>query len=134
MGGAIWNGSSNYETWVSNTALYTIGTLVISPLTLQAFQCVVASAFGTVDPSANTTNWVQVPLPVWRPPIPLPYTKSTATPFAVPTLVTVPTDLRITPFLDETMDHDPQVIVTGNDALPLTVLGLFYKYDIVSKP
>lgn len=66
--------------------------------------------------------------------VPIPYTKATNDPFAVPNLVVEPTDIRITPFLNPIIDADPQVIITGNDALPLTVLALIYKYEITSVP
>lgn len=68
------------------------------------------------------------------PVVPLPYTPSVGSPFAVPVLVTVPTDLRITPMLNAAMDADPIIIITGNDALPITVLGIFLKYAEISTP
>jgi hypothetical protein len=69
-------------------------------------------------------------------PVPIPYGELLANPFAVgpPPFVTAPTDLKITPHLNPWPDHDPTIILQGNDALPITVLALVYKYDIVSSP
>ena len=70
----------------------------------------------------------------YRQPVPIPYTNSQANPFAAPQLVTTPTDIRITPFTNPQIDTDPIIVVQGNDALPLTVLGYSLKYDLIATP
>ena len=45
--------------WVSGTT-YTYGNIVFSPITGQTYRLIVASLLSTVDPSVDTTNWVQV--------------------------------------------------------------------------
>jgi len=42
----------------------------------------------------------------------------------------VPTDIRLLPMPMPSPGADPVVVVQGSDALPLTVLGIFYKYDL----
>ena len=68
-------------------------------------------------------------------PVPIPY-NTTANPFATPqqNLITTPTDIRITPQLNLSPDTDPTIIVTGSDALPLTVIALIIKYDVIATP
>lgn len=131
IGGSISNGTATYVTWISGNS-YAVGTNVISPLTKQAYQCVIAYS-GATDPSASA-SWVQTTLSSYQSPIPIPYTSNQANPFAVPTLITTPTDIRITPQINPVIDTDPVVVVQGNDALPLTVLGLTIKYSVISKP
>jgi len=130
-GGYISNGTTTYPTWVSGRS-YAVGDYVISPATKTAYQCTTASS-GTTDPSTSTA-WVAAPTPVYNPPVAIPYTGSQTNPFAVPTMITDPTDIVITKFLQITPDTDPIVILTANDALPLTVLGINRKYDVVSNP
>jgi hypothetical protein len=48
--------------------------------------------------------------------------------------VTDPVDIRVQPQLMVVPGTDPVVVVQGQDALPLTVVGLFYKYSIESTP
>ena len=139
MGGSISNGTSQYPFWISGKA-YTVGTYVMSPATMLSYICVVAYS-GTTDPSliaypAITTgySWALAPTPIYNPPVSIPYTNAFNYPFAVPQLVTVPTDIRITPFLKPWPDHDPVIILTGNDALPLTCLGIYLKYSDISEP
>lgn len=131
MGGSISNGTTPLPQWVSGTN-YAVGAQVISPATQLAYQCITAYS-GTVDPSASA-SWVNFPKPVSNAPVPIPYTPSTGNPFASPVLVTEPTDIRITPMLNISPDTDPTVIVMGNDALPLTVLGIFLKYEVTATP
>jgi hypothetical protein len=131
LGGNISNGSTTYPTWVSGMS-YAVGANVISPLTLTAFNCVTAYS-GTTDPS-QSASWVATPTPVYQQATPIPYAKSQSNPFSSPVLVTKPTDIRIGPMLNAVMDDDPQIIVTGNDALPLTVLAIILKYDVTGTP
>jgi len=67
--------------------------------------------------------------------VPIPY-NTTNNPFATPqqNLIITPTDIRITPQLNLTPDTDPTIIVTGSDALPLTVIALIIKYDVIATP
>jgi len=127
MGGSISNGTTKYPTWVSGMS-YSVGQNVISPATHLAYQCVVANS-GTTDPSTSA-NFVQTNLPVYIPPVPIPYTSDIANPFAVPTLVTTPKDILVPPALNPDPNNDPLIIVQSNDALPLTVLALIYRPDI----
>lgn len=131
MGGQISNGTSNYPLWVSGTS-YHIGTKLISPLTLLAYECVTVGAF-TTDPSASA-NWVQTALPAFREPVNIPYTQQQNDPFAVPQLDTDPTEKWIQPQGDPVITSDPVFIVQGRDALPLTVLSIAVKYDVISTP
>jgi hypothetical protein len=126
----IGNGSTEYPRWVSGTS-YPAGSYVVSPLTLGSYFLTVADA-GTTDPSQDAL-WVPVPSPVYRRPVPLPYTQTQAPQFAVPALVTRPTDIRITPMLNANIDTDPIVIIQGSDALPITVLGIAIKYDVIGQ-
>lgn len=132
-GGSISNGTAQLPTWVSG-GNYTVGQYELSPLTGQAYQCVNALTNDVVDPSKDPTNWVQSPLPTYNAPVPIPYTPNSANPFAVPVLVTTPKNIRVTPALNPWIDEDPQIVITGNDALPLTVLGYFLHYDIIGAP
>ncbi len=132
MGGSISNGTANYPLWVSGYA-YTVPNRVISPLTSEAFECVIAVTSAT-DPSQDSTNWQPTALPFFREPVPIPYTNSQADPFAVPELVIVPTEKRITPQGDPSPTADPVFTVVGRDALPITVLSLTLKYDVTSTP
>lgn len=66
-------------------------------------------------------------------PVPLPYRPS-ANPLGGPVLVTDPTDLRIQPMLMPFPDYDPVLIVSGQDALPLTVISWAVKYAITATP
>lgn len=131
MGGSISNGTTKYPTWVSGGS-YGVGDLVISPLTQGAYQCVTANV-GATDPS-QTGLFVAATVPTYNPPIPIPYTNNPTNPFAAPTFVSTPTDIRITPMLAKWPDSDPQFIIQGNDALPITVLATIYKYDLISAP
>ncbi len=129
MGGQISNGTANFVTWVSGT-LYPAGSKVISPLTLLAYQCVTPMDFAT-DPSVNT-GWVETARPAFREPVPIPYTNSQANPFATPQLVTDPQEIWIQPQGDPIITSDPVFIISGRDSLPLTVLSIAVKYDVVS--
>lgn len=131
MGGQISNGTANYRLWVSGTS-YPIGTKVISPSTLLAYECVTVGDF-TTDPSASA-NWVQTALPAFREPVNIPYTQQQNDPFAVPQLDTDPTEKWIQPQGDPVITSDPVFIVQGRDALPLTILSVNVKYDIISTP
>ena len=130
-GGSIGNGSVQYPTWVLGNS-YAIGAYVLSAVNGQAYYCFATDSSSATDPSLNPTLWLAVPTPVYRMPVPIPYTGSQSVPFGVPTLITTPTDIRITPMLNANMDTDPQIIVTGNDALPLTILGITTKYELIS--
>ena len=132
IGGSISNGTANYPTWISGTA-YNPGQFVISPLTLAAYQCVIAYS-GTTDPSLNGTYFYQTTNPSFQQPVPIPYTPLSSNPFASPVMVTTPKDIRITPMLNPVMNHDPVFILQGNDALPVTVLALILKYGIEGTP
>lgn len=131
MGGAISNGTDNYQTWISGQS-YSVGENVISPLTQGAFQCVAATNSAT-DPS-ESISWQPTSLPFFRQPVPIPYANAQNIPFAQPKLVTVPTEIRIKPHGDMSPSSDPVFIVSGNDPLPLTVLAIGVKYDITGKP
>lgn len=50
--------AANAQAWVSGTT-YAAGAVVYSPITYQTYRCILATS-GTVDPSINTTNWVQL--------------------------------------------------------------------------
>lgn len=132
MGGSISNGTANYPLWASGHA-YVVPNRVISPATQGAFECVIAVTSAT-DPATDSTNWKPRDLPFFRQPVPIPYTNSQADPFAMPSLVTVPTDIRITPQGNASPSADPTFIVSGRDALPLTVLCITTKYEITSTP
>jgi hypothetical protein len=125
VGGSISNGTVQYPNWISGYG-YSVGINVISPLTQLAYQCVVATS-GTTDPSNDTAHWVQVETPVYMPPVPIKYTPNDGNPFAVPVMVTVPTDKLVPPLQNPSPDHDPIVIIQGNDALPITILALIAK-------
>lgn len=131
MGGEISNGSTTYPLWISGQA-YAVATNVISPLTQTAFQCVAATS-GIFDPSTDPA-WVAVDTPVFRQPVLLPYTNEQNNPFALPSLITTPTELRIEPHPNATPSSDPVFIVQGADALPLTILSLSLKYDLTGVP
>jgi hypothetical protein len=132
MGGMVSNGTATYPTWVSG-ASYLPGNNVISPLTQQAYQCVVTTSSAT-DPSQLPANWQQTALPSYQPPVPINYTGSTTNPFAQPTLITKPTDIRIQPKGMPSPSEDPVIVVQGSDALPLTVLAVVLKYDVTAVP
>jgi hypothetical protein len=66
-------------------------------------------------------------------PVPIPYT-SPASPFATPTFVSTPTDIRLTLKGNPSPGNDPVFIVQGNDAKPLTVLAMVLKYDVTATP
>ena len=78
----------------------------------------------------SISNGTQPTDPVYMPPVPIPYTSSASSPFAVPTLVTTPTDIKVPPQLMPSPGHDPVIIVQGSDALPLTVLALIAKPQV----
>lgn len=59
--------------------------------------------------------------------VPIKY-RLTAEPLGAPMLVTEPTDIRVQPMLNPSPDTDPILIVTGQDALPLTVISWALKY------
>jgi hypothetical protein len=131
-GGSVSNGTANYPVWVSGS-FYAQYSYVLSPLTMLAYQAI-TDTFGATDPSAAPTVWVNVPLPSWQPPVPIPYLKAPAAPFGAPMFVTKPTDIWLGPHLNPSPDTDPTVVIQGNDALPLTVLALIGKYEITSNP
>ena len=131
MGGSISNGSTTYPLWISGQA-YTPGQNVISPLTQSAYQCVVATS-GVADPSVDA-NWVATTTPIFRQPVPISYTNDQNNPFAVPKLITTPTEIRITPHPNATPGTDPVFIVQGSDALPVTVLAITLKYSVDGTP
>ncbi len=130
-GGTVSNGTTQAELWVSGTA-YAVGDDVLSPVTRRSYQCVIANS-GVVDPSASA-NFVILQGPTFQQAVPIAYTPNPINPAAFPPLVTDPTDIRITPMLMPNITNDPVVVVTGNDALPITVLALVVTYDIVSVP
>lgn len=132
MGGSISNGTTRYPLWVSAT-VYAASVNVISPITQTAFVSLIATA-GTTDPSAAPTDWAATPTPVFNFPVPIPYTALSANPFAAPSLITVPTDILMTPQPMPWPVNDPVFIVSGNDALPITVLALITPYEITSVP
>lgn len=68
-----------------------------------------------------------------QPPVPLPYASDASSPIPVRTLVTTPTDLRIGPAKMPTITADPVMIVQGDDALPVTVLALIFKYENIGE-
>lgn len=125
------------QTWNAGTS-YGLGAIVV--YNQQVYTCIIAPGSSQAPPAADTTHWVfnytypwvLVPSPVYSLPKPLQYTNNPSNPFAVPSLVTVPTDLNITPALNITPGQDPTIIITGQDALPLTVLGLTIKYEIMN--
>lgn len=131
-GGSISNGTEPLETWVSGSN-YAVGYQVISPATMLAYQCIVAVA-SVADPSTDAANWAAFPNPTSQLAVPIPYAPNVANPFGLAQMITDPEDVRITPMLDPSPTADPQVIVTGNDALPITILALIYKYSIDSTP
>lgn len=51
-----------------------------------------------------------------------------------PQFMGLPKDIRITPKLQPSPDADPIIVIQGNDALPLTVLALVWKVDVISTP
>jgi hypothetical protein len=131
-GGSVSNGTANYPLWVSGQ-FYKQYDYVLSPLTLMAYQAVALTS-GVTDPSAAPGVWVNVPLPSWQPPVPIPYLKAPAAPFGAPMFISKPTDIWLGPQLNPSPDTDPTIIVQGNDALPLTLVALIGKYDITSAP
>lgn len=86
---------------------------------------VMNSTGGLISNGTTGTN-AQVPVPIAY--------DSVVTPLAGPALVTNPTDIRIEPQFMPTPGTDPVILVTGNDAQPLTVLALVRKYSIDSTP
>lgn len=128
VGGSLSNGTSLYPLWLIGNG-YSVGVNVTSPVDNNAYQCIVQNSSAT-DPSANPTDWQAIPNPVYMPPVPINYTPSSSNPFAVPVMVTVPTDKKVPPQLMPSPDHDPIIIVQGNDALPLTVLALISQPSI----
>jgi hypothetical protein len=143
-GGSVSNGTSLPPNWVSGTA-YPVGSTLTSPANLQTYYCVVptSGASLTLDPSANvyawnsgapTGNWALTVTPVVMQPVPIPYPQNTLTPFVSPMFISTPTDLRIKPMPNVSPGDDPIIVVQGNDALPLTVLGLFNRYDLTGIP
>lgn len=131
-GGSISNGTAPLPTWVS-AASYAAGDQVVSPLTALAYQCLIATG-GGADPSLDTTNWAEFPKPTSQLAVPIPYAANVANPFGLAQMITEPKDVRITPMAMPSPTADPQVIVTGNDALPVTILAIVYKYSIDSTP
>ena len=72
MGGAISNGSTTYPTW-SFFSAYPAGNKVLSGSNQLAYQCLLPVAAGVgSDPSADAVNWVQIPLPNYQQPVPIP--------------------------------------------------------------
>jgi hypothetical protein len=134
MGGSISNGTSIPPQWLSGYS-YVVGNTVISVANQQPYLCI-ANYSGTVDPSnpSVSASWVLTTISTYQQPVKIPYTPTPGNPYGNPQLVTVPTDIRVTPQLMPSIDHDPVIVVQGNDALPLTVLGLFLKYDQTSVP
>ncbi len=130
-GGSVSNGTSQLNLWVSGTA-YVVGDNVRSPLTQGAFQCVVANS-GATDPSLSA-NFVPFSAPTYQQAVPIKYSTNPLNPSSLPQLVTVPTDIRISPQQMPSIGQDPVFIIKGNDALPITVLALILTYDIVSVP
>ena len=131
LGGNIANKASGPNAWVANNT-YTQGAQV--SYNGVYYQCTVGSVTSSVPPPSDAASW--------RPyggylalPVPIPY-GNIANPFSSPqqNLITTPTDIRITPQLNLTPDTDPIIIVTGNDALPLTVIALIIKYDVIATP
>lgn len=128
IGGYVSNGTMQYPLWVSGT-IYNPTDVVQDQNNQRLYTCVAGNS-GTLSPPNDSASWVDTPLPVFNYPVPIPYTNTPSTPYAVPTLVTVPTDIRITPMLMPSIDMDPQFIISGNDANPLTVLALIVRYSI----
>lgn len=127
MGGSVSNGTSNYSPWISGTA-YLAGNFVISPANQKAYYCTV-SVTGATDPSADASHWSVTTLPSYQKPVPLDYVPN-GTPGSLPVFVASPKDLRITPMQNPTIGKDPVFVVSGNDALPITVLALILHYDL----
>jgi hypothetical protein len=130
-GGNVSNGTANFPLWVSGTS-YLVGDNVVSPITRSSYQCV-ADNSGTTDPSVSA-QFIILQGPTVQREVPIPYSINPTNPASRSPLVTVPTDIRITPMLMPNMTHDPKVVITGNDALPITVLALVFTYDIISTP
>jgi len=131
LGGVVSNGTVQYPIWESGLS-YVVGNLVRSPSTLQTYYCF-QNYSGTTDPASATGNFSQTYPPVYNSPVPIPYPQSRAQ-FPTPVLVTTPTDLRVTPMLNPDIGNDPTIILQANDPLPLTVLALICKYDIIGTP
>jgi len=131
LGGNIANKASGPAAWISLQP-YSQGSQVsYNGVYYQVITTGVASA---VPPPSDPTNWKPyggyLALPV-----PIPY-GNLANPFASPqsNFISTPTDIRITPQLNLTPDTDPIIIVTGSDALPLTVLAVIIKYEVIATP
>jgi hypothetical protein len=116
IGGSLSNGTTQPALW-SITLSYPVGFIVTSPISLLTYQSVVAGAFG-IDPAKDPDHWVKTSTPVYMPPVP------------IPKLATTPTDIEVPPQLMPSPDKDPIIIVTGNDALPITVLALITMPDV----
>jgi len=131
LGGNIANKASGPSPWISLQP-YSQGSQVsYNGLYYQVITTGVASA---VPPPSDPINW-QIYGGYVALPVPIPY-GSLANPFASPqsNFISTPTDIRITPQLNLTPDTDPIIIVTGSDALPLTVIALIIKYDVIATP
>ena len=105
----------------------------------QLYLCNVAiTAPSATPPPMDTSHWAFIATqqwaptftPAYMPPVPIPYTTDAGNPFAVPVMVTTPTDKLVPPQLMPSPGADPLFIITGNDALPLTVLALIMQPDI----
>lgn len=135
-GGLIANNYPVANSWVSG-ATYSKGSQVsYNNLNYQALNSV---SVDVVPPPQDSTNWQ-----FWGGapylPVPIPYRNTSNLLNGDPAqqaqglLVTTPTDIRITPQLNLSPDTDPIIIVTGSDALPLTVIALIIKYDVIATP
>ena len=135
-GGLIANKYPAPNTWVSGTT-YGKGSQV--SYFGYNYQAVATVYTDIVPPSNDPTNWRLIGGAPYQP-VPIPYIPTGNPLNGDPTqqaqglLVTTPTDIRVTPQLNLTPDTDPIIIVTGSDALPLTVLALIIKYDVIATP
>ena len=135
-GGLIANKYPAPNTWVSGTT-YGKGSQV--SYFGYNYQAVATVYTDIVPPSNDPTNWRLIGGAPYQP-VPIPYIftgnplNGDPTQQAQGLLVTTPTDIRVTPQLNLTPDTDPIIIVTGSDALPLTVLALIIKYDVIATP
>jgi len=135
-GGLISNKYPLPNTWVSGTTYGQGSQVSYAGYSYQAVQTVYTDI---VPPPNDPANWRLIGGAPYQP-VPIPYTPTGNPLNGDPTqqaqglLVTTPTDIRITPQLNLTPDTDPIIIVTGSDALPLTVIALIIKYDVIATP
>ena len=131
LGGYIANKASGPAQWISGTS-YTQGSQVsYNGIYYQVITAIVSSS---TPPPADPINWK--PYGGYAAlPVPIPY-GNLANPFASPqsNFISTPTDIRVTPQLNLTPDTDPIIVITGSDALPLTVLAVIIKYDVIATP